>query len=408
MTSDESRLISLLYSGRQLGQEQRFDEALAVAEQLLEAIRDKGASAQLQSEAWGLKCVSLFRLGRQEEALEAANEAVAIDSHSALALVQRAATLRAMGRYDDALSDTDGALTLAPDISGALIERGRNLRALNRLTEALASYERALETDPHNYDAWVGVIRTLGDLGRFHDVLSAGEHGAEAFMSQKQQRIAVLVETSRVLTEMEQWQSVISITDKVISEDPDNLPAWQDRGIALMKLRRFDEALLAHRRALALDPQNALSLQHVGHTLYLQDHQDEALKAYDESLCLYPDDARTRELRAHTLARLIARGQLPDDYPVGDISELDQPGYWYTEAQTLARLGEHKHALAACDEGIHRYPAAVTLINLKVVYLLFYFHRFREALRVFRQGLQVTRAQGHGGRQAFKSIPPDK
>jgi tetratricopeptide (TPR) repeat protein len=408
MTSDAPDLTALLYNGRRLGQEQRFDDALAVTEQLLDAIRKHGASAQLQSEAWGLKSVLLFRLGREEDALAAATQAVESDAHSALALVQRAATLRALGRYDEALSDVDAALAITPDVSAVLIERGRVLRGLNRLTEALASYEGALETDPHNYDAWVGVIRTLGDLGRYHDVFSAGERGAKGLSGQRQQRIAILVETSRILTEMERWQSVVDITKKILDDDTDNLPAWQDRGIAFMKLGQFDEALVAHRHALAQDPNNLLSLQHVGHTLYLQDHQEEALKAYDEVLRRSPDDTRTRELRAYTLARLIARGQLPDGYVTSNTPELDNPSYWYTEARALARLREYKQALAACDEGIRRYPAGVTLINLKATYLLFYFHRFREALQAFRHGIQVTRFQGNGGQQPFTSIPPDR
>ena len=67
--ADERELISLLKYGRRLGNEGKFDEALAVAEELLTRIREEGASAQLQSEAWGLKSVVLFRLEREEDAL---------------------------------------------------------------------------------------------------------------------------------------------------------------------------------------------------------------------------------------------------------------------------------------------------------------------------------------------------
>ena len=58
--ADERELISLLKYGRHLGDEHKFDEALAVAEELLEAL-DKGKySEQLPSEAWGLKGISLL------------------------------------------------------------------------------------------------------------------------------------------------------------------------------------------------------------------------------------------------------------------------------------------------------------------------------------------------------------
>jgi tetratricopeptide (TPR) repeat protein len=145
-----------------------------------------------------------------------------------------------------------------------------------------------------------------------------------------------------------------------------------------------------------LDPSSVHLANNVSQALYLLDRQQEALASYDQTLARFPDDKRTRELRAYTLARLIARGQLPDGYSLADIPELDHPTYWRTEAQALDRFHEYDHALAACDEGIRRYPGAVELMISRVTYLIFRFGRFREAFRLFRQSIRVSRMYGRG------------
>jgi tetratricopeptide (TPR) repeat protein len=388
------RLLSLLEQGRSLSAERRFAEALAVSERLLAALRQGEHAPQLRSEAWGLRSVALLWLGRKQEALAAVNHAIALDSRSTLAYVQRAATLRKMERYEEALQDADQAIALVPEVAGLWVERGRILLGLNRLHEALESFERALRCDVHEHEAWLCLIRTLGDLGRFHDAIEASERGDQEFAKRPHDRDGILLEHSRILYKMRRWNEVIAFTDEIISADLTNTPAWELRGAALGKAMRLDEALQAHQRAAALDPTSVHLANNVSQTLYLLDRQQEALISYDQTLHRFPDDVRTRELRAYVLARLIARGQLPATYPASDIPELAQPSYWRTEARALEQLGEYEYAVAACDEGFRRYPAAVSLLNQKLLLLVYHFHRFREALYVFRQGIQVIRTYG--------------
>jgi tetratricopeptide (TPR) repeat protein len=279
-------------------------------------------------------------------------------------------------------------------VAGLWVERGRILLGLNRLNEALESFERALRCDVQEHEAWLCLIRTLGDLGRFHDAIAASERGEQVFAERPNNRDGILLEHSRILYKMKRWDEVIDCTGEVVSADPTNTAAWELHGAAFGKAMRLEEALQAHQRAAALDPASVHLANNVSQTLYLMDRQQEALISYEQTLQRFSDDVRTRELRAYVLARLIARGQLPATDPASDIPELRQPSYWRTEARALEQLGEYEHAMAACDEGFRRYPAAVSLLNHKLILLVYHFHRFREAFHVFRQGIQVIRTYG--------------
>ncbi|HEY7022430.1 MAG TPA: tetratricopeptide repeat protein [Ktedonobacterales bacterium] len=362
---------------------------------MLTAVQQGNASAQLQSEAWGLKGAVLHRQVRMEESLEAANQAVALDHLSSLALIQRASTLRDLKRYDEALRDADQAIALAPGIAMHMVVRGTILAGIGRHKDALTAFEHALASNPQNVDAWVGVTQALIDLHRYQDALRACAEGEQVFAAQPQQQNQLLRQKAASFGAMGRWEEALSVADQVITQEPTELWALQERGIALMELKRFEEALETHRRILTLYPGNRETLIHVGQTYYIQDRQEEALVAFDTALQYYPNDTRIRELRTYVLARLIARGQLPDDYSLDGTPELDHPVYWRTEAQELDRLREYDHALAACDEGIRRYPGAVELMISKVTYLIFRFGRFREAFQLFRQSIRVSRMYGH-------------
>lgn len=381
--ADEREMISLLKYGRRLGDERKFDEALAVAEELLGAL-DKGEySEQLQSEAWGLKGLSLLWLGRQEEALEAADKAVMLDSLSTLARIQRAAALRQMERYEEALCDAEQAIALVPEVARLWVERSNILRGLNRAKEALESYEHALAFNSLDDAAWIHTIRMLSALRRYHDALRACEEGAQVFIERPKQRIGILIEQAQILEQMKRYTEAVALAEQIVEQDTGSAEAWETLGVALASAKRLDEALAANERAAALDPSSVHLANNVSQTLYFLDRQQEALMSYDQTLARFPDDKRTRELRTYVLARLIARGQLPENYSLADTPELDHPTYWRTEAQALDRLREYDHELAACDEGIRRYPAAASLMTLKTTCLIFRFGRFREAFQLF-------------------------
>lgn len=97
--------------------------------------------------------VDLANEGKYEQALSAADRALALNVSSMNGLVQsnRAGILVMLHRYDDAVAAADAALAIEGNLTAvhsiAWYNRGNALRAQGKITEAQASYDRAFALD---------------------------------------------------------------------------------------------------------------------------------------------------------------------------------------------------------------------------------------------------------------------
>jgi tetratricopeptide (TPR) repeat protein len=100
------------------------------------------------------KSVDLAQEGKYQEALQASDQALALNVTSMVSVIQanRAGILVMLGRYDEAISAADislareGNLTTAHSV--AWYNKGNALRSLGRIDEARTAYARAVELDP--------------------------------------------------------------------------------------------------------------------------------------------------------------------------------------------------------------------------------------------------------------------
>jgi tetratricopeptide (TPR) repeat protein len=91
---------------------------------------------------------------RFEDALRAADEAVAIDPTSAPARVARADALVKLRQYGKAEEDASAAVRLEPNAPRVYIARGEVRRVGGSPAAAIADFTIALTLAPHNADAW--------------------------------------------------------------------------------------------------------------------------------------------------------------------------------------------------------------------------------------------------------------
>ena len=100
------------------------------------------------------KSVDLANEGKYKEALQAADQALALNVSSLMPVIQanRAGILTVTGRYDEALMAADAALAsegnLTTTHSIAWYNKGDALRHLGRVDEANAAFARAQALDP--------------------------------------------------------------------------------------------------------------------------------------------------------------------------------------------------------------------------------------------------------------------
>ena len=100
------------------------------------------------------KSVDLANAGKYAEALEASDEALALNITSLIPLIQanRAGILVMLARYDEANAAADAALAIEGNLTSvhsvAWFNKGNALRELGKCDEAEIAYTRAAELDP--------------------------------------------------------------------------------------------------------------------------------------------------------------------------------------------------------------------------------------------------------------------
>lgn len=100
------------------------------------------------------KSVDLANAGKYSEALEASDEALALNITSLVPLIQanRAGILVMLSRFDEADAAADAALAIEGNLTSvhsvAWFNKGNALRALGRCDEAGIAYAHAAELDP--------------------------------------------------------------------------------------------------------------------------------------------------------------------------------------------------------------------------------------------------------------------
>lgn len=97
--------------------------------------------------------VDLANAGKYQEALDAADRALAMNVTSLTGVIQsnRAGILVMQNRYDDAITAADAAIAVEGNLTAvhsiAWYNKGNALRALGRIAEARSAYEKAYALD---------------------------------------------------------------------------------------------------------------------------------------------------------------------------------------------------------------------------------------------------------------------
>ena len=191
--------------------------------------------------SWKILGVVFKATGRNYEAVNANQTAVALSPQDGEAHSNLGITLKELGRLDEALASYTQAIALKSDFAEAHYNLGITHKELGRLDEAETSYNQAIALKPDLAEAHSNLGITLQELGRLDE--------AEASYTQ------------------------------AIALKPDYAEAHYNLGITLRGLGRLGEALASLRQAIALKPDFALAHSGLGKVLYIKGNEDLALKS---------------------------------------------------------------------------------------------------------------------------------
>jgi tetratricopeptide (TPR) repeat protein len=85
-------------------------------------------------------------------------------------------------------------------------------------------------------------------------------------------------------------QEAIKFFDKAIDFDEEYFPAWNNKGIALLELKRYKEALECFNKVLNLNSLDKMVWYNKGYTQFMLEEYGESVTAFDNFLYSYSKD----------------------------------------------------------------------------------------------------------------------
>lgn len=277
---------------------------------------------------------ALIEEGRVAEAL--AQLALAIRENPTLstAYVKMADIHKDQGNYTAAEASYREAGQLEPSNFYVAYNHGLVLQLLNRLSDSVRAYLRALSLNPNDRDANLNLATAYLQLREAAQALPYAERAATADPSHGPSRVnlgavyaalnrhaeavgqyeaaadlmtltpELLLNLADSLSRINRYEEMLNTLDRLVALQPTAI-AWERRGSALFRLRRYDDALASFRNAAQADPNHYPALNGVGVCLlnkYLVDQQkdrairDEGLDVLRRSLRLNSNQPRILEL----------------------------------------------------------------------------------------------------------------
>jgi tetratricopeptide (TPR) repeat protein len=150
------------------------------------------------------------------------------------------------------------------------------------------------------------------------------------------------------------YAQALAQIDRALDINPDNSLGWNQRGLALQRLKRFDDALASYDRALSLWQDDAEALCNRGAVLYDLARFDEALASYDRAISLRPHNAEAFCYRGAALLQLKRPAEALASY---DSALAIQPGF----VEALSDRGNALVELKRFDEALVSYDQALAI-----------------------------------------------
>ncbi len=179
----------------------------------------------------------LYRLGHFEPALEILELALRDAGEDAQRRAQiqgdRALALGGMGRHDEAIAEAEQALTLAPQSAILHHVLGFVLYFAGRVSDAIPPIQKALELDPSFAPAMKTLALAQSAAGKLNEAINVLQR---ALRQNPLDRDAIL-QLSFVYLETERFQQALDTLEPYLKSLPDDVRALNNQGLALRGLQ---------------------------------------------------------------------------------------------------------------------------------------------------------------------------
>ena len=237
---------------------------------------------------------------------------VGANGDSSESMTDRARAYIEKNMSEEAIRLLDIFISNGPPDKEIVYLKGEALRASGRYEEALSSYESALFMDRSYYEAQAGMCEALSALCRCDEVADCYDDLVRIRPSPEVCNLAgnALINISCPITyhkndlysQSEIYAKALEFYNKSVALDEGYIDAWNNRGVALGYLNKFDESIYCFDRAISLDSNLAEAWNNKGVSLDWLERQNQSMGCYDQAIELKPGLAVAWMNRARTLS----------------------------------------------------------------------------------------------------------
>jgi tetratricopeptide (TPR) repeat protein len=181
-----------------------------------------------------------------------------------------------------------------------LFSQGMAFHRAGLLTEAEQFYRRVLETCPQHFDSMhlLGVVNfQRGDyalaIRQIDAALKIRPDVADAYNNR-----------GNALKKLGRFEEALASYNQAIAFKPDDAASFNNRGSVFKDLRQLEEAATDFDSAIALKPDFAEAFNNRGNVLWEQKRFEEALENYDRAIALKPNNVDALNNRGNSLNAL--------------------------------------------------------------------------------------------------------
>ena len=191
------------------------------------------------------------------------------------------------------------------------------------------------------------------------------------------------------LSDLQRYEEALASYERSIELKPTYAEVWSNRGIALNKLKRFQEALNCQQRALELKPNFAEAWFNRGNTLSTLQHNEEALVHYQRVLEIEPKHAGAWLNQGNALRALQRHEEALASYERSLELNSDNLEIWSNRGNALRDLSRPRLALASYERALKINPDSAEVWSNRGV-ALNDLRRHEEALACHERAIELA------------------
>lgn len=264
-----------------------------------------------------------------------------------------------------------------------------NLRTSESVKKAIQYFEQAVALDPNFAEGWAYVANAYF-VGKWYIplpnelVTHKGSAAAQKAWTLDQRSAHACMMMSTYLVDAGHISESDALGAQVLSLNPNYVSFLHSRGLYVALIGRYDEGLSMMKRAQQLDPLSLVINTDVGYAYYIARRYDEAILAYRKALTM---DARFS--LAHLLLGLALSQQGHHQEAIAEIQQAQDRGSEYLAAlgYVYARAGQEPEAHAILQQ-LQQLARKQYVPSYQLAWVFIGLRDFEQAIALIRESFQ--------------------